>query len=65
MGSIGSVVQEQVIGWLVRGHVTEGVRNTNLLALAMSILMALLLAVIAWRLYVIDSKRNAASALRS
>jgi hypothetical protein len=25
----------------------------------------LLLAVIAWRLYVIDSKRNAASALRS
>ena len=40
MGSIGSVVQEEVIGWLVRGHVTEGVRNTNLLALAMSILMA-------------------------
>jgi hypothetical protein len=29
-----------------------------LLALAMSILMALLLAVIAWRLYVIDSKRR-------
>ena len=49
MGSIGSVVQEQVIGWLVRGHVQEGVRNTNLLALAMSILMALLLAAIAWR----------------
>ena len=65
MGSIGSVVQEQVIGWLVRGHVTEGVRNTNLLALAMSIVMALLLTVIAWRLYVIDAKRNAASAVRS
>ena len=58
MGSIGSVVQEQVIGWLVRGHVTEGVRNTNLLALGMSILMALLLAVIAWRLYLINSRSH-------
>ena len=57
MGSIGSVVQEQVIGWLVHGiPVTEGVRDTNLLALAMSIVMALLLALIAWRLHVIDSK---------
>jgi len=65
MGSIGSVVQEQVIGWLVRGHVTEGVRNTNLLALAMSILMALLLAAIAWRLYVMSSTHKAASALIS
>jgi hypothetical protein len=58
MGSIGSVVQEQVIGWLVRGHVREGVRNTHLLALGMSILMATLLAVIAWRLYVINVSRN-------
>ena len=58
LGSIGSVVQEQVIGWLVRGHVTEGVRNTNLLALAMSILMALLLGAIAWHLHVIETKRR-------
>ena len=38
MGSIGPIVQEEVIGWLVRGHVQEGMRNTNRLALAMSIL---------------------------
>lgn len=50
IGSIGSVVQEQVIGWLVRGDVQNGMRNTNRLALGMSILMAFLLAGIAWRL---------------
>jgi len=60
IGSIGPIVQEQVIGWLVRGHVQEGMRNTNRLALAMSILMALLLAAIAWHLHVIDRKRQAA-----
>lgn len=50
LGSIGSVVQEQVIGWLVRGDVQHGMRNTNRLALGMSILMAFLLAAIAWRM---------------
>jgi sugar phosphate permease len=50
LGSIGSVLQEQVIGWLVRGNPQEGMRNTNRLALAMSMLMACLLAGIAWRL---------------
>jgi sugar phosphate permease len=58
IGSIGPIVQEQVIGWLVRGHVQEGMRNTNRLALAMSILMALLLAAIAWHLHVIENKRR-------
>ncbi len=61
MGSIGSVVQEEVIGWLTRGHVTQVVRNTNLLALAMSILMAFLLAAIAWRLHTITSRRKPGS----
>jgi MFS transporter, OPA family, glycerol-3-phosphate transporter len=51
LGSIGSILQEEVIGWLVRGHVQEGMRNTNRLALSVSILMALLLAGIAWRLH--------------
>lgn len=59
IGSIGPIVQEEVIGWLVRGHVQEGMRNTNRLALGMSILMALLLAAIAWHLHVIDRKRRA------
>ena len=62
MGSIGSVVQEQVIGWLVRGDVQGGVRSTNLLALAMSILMALLLAAIAWHLHAISARLKAAGA---
>jgi sugar phosphate permease len=58
LGSIGSVVQEQVIGGLIRGHVQEGMRNTHWLALAMSIVMALLLAVIAWRLRAIARARG-------
>lgn len=52
LGSIGSVVQEQVIGWLVRGDAQNGLRNTNRLALGMSILMAVLLIGIAWRMRV-------------
>jgi sugar phosphate permease len=64
MGSIGSVVQEEVIGWLVRGDVHTGMRNTNLLALAMSVLMAGLLAAVAWRLHVIASKGRPAAAPR-
>ncbi len=59
IGSIGPIVQEEVIGWLVRGDVHTGMRNTNLLALAMSILMALLLAAIAWRLHLKETKRRA------
>jgi sugar phosphate permease len=64
LGSIGSVVQEEVIGWLVRGDVHTGMRNTNLLALAMSVLMAGLLAGVAWRLHVIASKGRPAAAPR-
>jgi sugar phosphate permease len=61
MGSIGSIVQEQVIGWLVRGDVHAGMRNTNLLALAMSILMAGLLGAIAWRLHSLAARRSLAT----
>src|ERR1043165_8074982 len=59
LGSIGAVLQEEVIGWLVRGHVQEGMRNTNRLALSVSVMMCGLLAVIAWRLHVLQSKRTA------
>jgi sugar phosphate permease len=48
MGSAGSILQEEVIGWLVRGNPEVGMRNTNLLALSMSILLALLLGGLAW-----------------
>ena len=57
MGSLGAVVQEQVIGWLVRGHVQAGMRNTNRLALSISVLMTCLLTIIAWRLRVLERKR--------
>jgi sugar phosphate permease len=60
MGSIGPIVQEQVIGWLVRGDVHAGMRNTNLLALAMSGIMASLFCLIAWWLRGIGTNRKAA-----
>lgn len=51
MGSVGSIVQEEVIGWLVRGDVEVGMRHTHYLALAMSALLAVLLGGIAWHLH--------------
>jgi sugar phosphate permease len=59
LGSIGSVLQEQVIGWLVRDNAREGIRNTHLLALSVSIVMTCLLAVIAWRLHAITAQHKA------
>ena len=58
IGSLGPVVQEEVIGWMVRGDVQAGMRNTNLLALAMSMAMASLLAGIAWHLHLIKTKHG-------
>jgi sugar phosphate permease len=46
LGSIGPVFQEQVIGWLMRGDAATGIRNTNLLALGMSIGFAVLMLVV-------------------
>jgi sugar phosphate permease len=51
LGSVGPIVQEEVIGWLVRGDVHAGIRNTNILALSMSILFACLMVVVMLRLY--------------
>lgn len=48
IGSIGPVVQEQVIGWLMRGDVNEGIRNTNILALSMSVLLAVMMLAVSW-----------------
>ena len=50
IGRLGPVVQEEVIGWMVRGDVRTGMRNTDLLALAMSIVTASLLVGLAWRI---------------
>lgn len=51
IGSFGAILQEQVIGWLVRGDVRAGMRSANQLALVMSIVLALLMSVIAWHLH--------------
>jgi sugar phosphate permease len=59
LGSIGAIVQEEVIGWLVRGDVQAGMRHSHLLALSMSILLAGLLGVIAWRLHRLHTARRA------
>jgi len=58
LGSLGPVVQEQVIGWLVRGHVQQGMRNTNRLALSVSLVMTCLLAVIAWWLHLLGKRKS-------
>ena len=53
LGSIGPVIQEEVIGWLMSGKSVEtGMRNTNLLALCMSILLVFFMLIINWRLRV-------------
>jgi len=56
MGSAGSVLQEEVIGWMVRGDAQAGMRHTNLMALSMSILLAGLLTAIAWHLHTVRAQ---------
>lgn len=50
-GSIGPVVQEEVIGLLVRDDVHDGIRDSNRLALAMSVLFAMLMFVLMMSIY--------------
>jgi sugar phosphate permease len=60
IASIGPIVQEEVIGWLLRGGVRAGIRNTNILALSMSIFFACLMIVVMWRVH-LAHKANGAS----
>lgn len=64
IGSIGPVVQEEVIAWLMRGDVATGIRNTNLLYLSMSILFVCLMVVLSWRLRMAH-KTNVANDLKN
>lgn len=52
IGSIGPIVQEEVIGYLMRGDPATGIRNTNLLYLSMSIAFVCLMVAVSWRLHV-------------
>ncbi len=58
IGSIGPIVQEEVIGRLVRGDVHTGIRNTNLLALGMAVLFACLMVVVMIRLRQAHRRNN-------
>jgi sugar phosphate permease len=65
IGSIGPIVQEEVIGWLMRGDPETGIRNTNLLYLSMSIAFVCLMIAVSWRLHVAHKqhrKHDAAAA---
>ncbi len=51
IGSIGPVIQEEVIGWLMGGASIEiGMRNSNYLALAMSVLLVISALLINWNI---------------
>jgi sugar phosphate permease len=50
IGSIGPVVQEQVIGWLVSDNEETSMMNTNYLALSMSALFTFFMLIMIWRL---------------
>ena len=49
MGSLGPVIQEEVIGYLMGGDPAVGMRNANYLALAMSIAFVAAMALVMWR----------------
>lgn len=57
IGSIGPVVQEQVIGRLLHGRdPEEAVRNANLLGLSMSVLLVVLMIIVHWRVGVMHKR---------
>ena len=65
IASIGPVIQNEIIGWLMRGDELAGIRNTNRLTLSMSIVFTLLMIVMMWRLHVTHAghrERDAAEA---
>jgi sugar phosphate permease len=61
-GSIGPVVQEQIIGRFLQGHdPSVAIRNANTLCLSMSVLFVVFMGIITWRVGAIH-RRNLAAA---
>ena len=58
IGSIGPVVQEEVIGWLMRGDQAAGIRNTNRLGLGVSIGFVCLMLVVTWGLAFVQRRHR-------
>lgn len=50
LGSIGPIVQEEVIGFFVRGDTAQGIGKTNTLTLGISVLMTLFMVPLYFRL---------------
>jgi sugar phosphate permease len=61
IGSIGPILQEPVIGWLMRGDEMTGIHNTNQLMFGMSILYACLMLALSFRLRAAHKKRREAA----
>jgi sugar phosphate permease len=57
MGSIGPVIQEQVIGRLLEGRDPEvAIRNANMLGLSMSILFVAFMLIVNWHVGIMHKK---------
>jgi len=62
MGSIGPVIQEQVIGRLLEGREPGiAIRNSNMLGLSMSILFVVFMLMINWRVGLMHKKLDSAN----
>ncbi len=63
LGSIGPIVQEEVIGQLIKGKDFQtGIRNANLLTLGMSIAFLLTMIVVIWYVHAAHKKNRALDA---
>lgn len=62
IASVGPIFQEEIIGFLMRGDVESGIRNTNSLFLGVSITFVLLMIVMMWRLHLAHKAHAAADA---
>jgi len=51
IASCGPIVQELVIGRLVRDDVHQGIRNTNILALSVSVIFTAIMILVMWRVH--------------
>ncbi|MEW6201018.1 MAG: MFS transporter [bacterium] len=59
IGSFGPVIQEEVIGFLMRADdPLVGIRNANLLTLVMSIAFALFILIVTWQVQAANRKRE-------
>jgi hypothetical protein len=62
IASVGPIFQEEIIGYLMRGDVESGIRNTNTLFLGVSFVFVLLMIVMMWRLHLAHKAHAVADA---